>query len=261
MSASSEPTSKIQLRQPRLAEMVADVLRQRIMSGEVADGAIIGKQEDLIAEFSVSKPSIREALRILETEGLITVLRGNVGGAIVHRPQISKAAHMLGLVLQSKRVALRDVGSALKSIEPVCAALCADRADRHTAVIPRLRDVHQAALDCMHTDQLRFTVLTRQFHEEIVARCGNQTMIQLIGALETLWSQHEQEWAKRVTTEGEFPSTTVGRNSTRIHEKMITLIEAGKAEQVALVARKHLEGSVFYASPDGTLEIRADAAP
>jgi DNA-binding FadR family transcriptional regulator len=255
VSQTSDHAAKIHLRQPRLAEMVADVLRQRIMSGEVADGEIIGKQEDLISEFSVSKPSIREALRILETEGLITVLRGNVGGAVVHRPQVANAAHMLGLVLQSKKVALRDVGSALKSIEPVCAALCAERPDRHTAVIPRLRAVHQAALDCMFTDELRFTELTRQFHEEIVASCGNQTMIELVGALETLWSAHEQEWAKRITSEGEFPDKAVRRNSVRIHERLIALIEAGKAEQTALAARKHLADSVFYASGDGPLAV------
>ena len=250
---------KVHLRQPRLAEMVADVLRQRILSGELTDGASIGKQEELIEEFSVSKPSIREALRILETEGLVSVLRGNVGGAIVHVPQVSNAAYMLGLVLQAKKVTLRDVGGALKNIEPVCAALCAERDDRLTEVVPTLRAVHQAAVDCMATDQLRFTQLTREFHEQMVALCGNQTMIQLVGALETLWSAHEQEWAKRASREGEFPKTTVGKNSLRIHERLIMLIEAGNAEGVAVAARRHLEDSVFYKSEDGAMAIDADA--
>ena len=46
------------LRQPRLAEMVADVLRRRILSGVLADGDLLPKQEDLLDEFGVSKPSI-----------------------------------------------------------------------------------------------------------------------------------------------------------------------------------------------------------
>src|SRR5882724_6325161 len=104
---------KQRLRQPRLAEMVADGLRERILSGELGDGAMLPKQDDLLAEFRVSPPSIREALRILETEGLITVQRGNVGGAVVHRPQQSKAAYMLGLVLQSRAVPLQDVVTAM----------------------------------------------------------------------------------------------------------------------------------------------------
>src|SRR4051794_13103182 len=97
---------KQQLRQPRLAEMVAAVLRDRIVSGELEDGAMLPKQEDLLAEFRISPPPMREALRILETEGLITVRRGNTGGAIVHRPQPGKAAYMMGLVLQSRAVPL-----------------------------------------------------------------------------------------------------------------------------------------------------------
>ena len=97
---------KMPLRQPRLAEMVADGLRERILSGELGDGDMLPKQDDLLAEFRVSPPSIREALRILETEGLITVQRGNVGGAIVHRPKPATAAYMLGLVMQSRSVQL-----------------------------------------------------------------------------------------------------------------------------------------------------------
>jgi DNA-binding transcriptional MocR family regulator len=94
--------------QPRVAEMVADVLRVRIVDGELADGDLLPRQEDLVEEFGVSLPSLREAMRILETEGLISVRRGNIGGAVVHRPTPQAAAYMLGLVLQSHRVVLGD---------------------------------------------------------------------------------------------------------------------------------------------------------
>jgi len=62
------------------AEAVADRLRDRILSGEVPNGGMLPKLEDLTEEFRVSKASLREACRILETEGLLSVLRGNVGG-------------------------------------------------------------------------------------------------------------------------------------------------------------------------------------
>ncbi|HRE03852.1 MAG TPA: FCD domain-containing protein, partial [Ilumatobacteraceae bacterium] len=175
-------------------------------------------------------------------------MRGNIGGAVVHVPQVSNAAYMLGLVLQSKRVGLRDVGGALKHIEPICAALCAERPDRARAVLPRLRALHQAALECIDSDELRFTELTREFHEAIVASCGNQTMIELVGALETLWSAHEHEWATRITSDGAFPHHPVRRNSVTIHEQLLRLIEQGDAEAVALAARRHLDDGVFYAS-------------
>ncbi len=250
----------MQLRQPRLAEMIADQLRRRILAGTLADGSLLPKQEELIDEFRVSKPSMREALRILETEGLITVQRGNVGGAIVHVPQAANAAYMLGLVLQSRQVTLADVGAALKHIEPVCAALCAERPDRATSVLPALRAVHEAAVACGEDEQLLFTQLARRFHEEIVARCGNETMIQLVGALETIWSTSEQEWAEQATADGQFPGDFVRSRSLSMHEQLLGLIDAGDVDGVSRLAREHLEDSVFYAvSDDAMLNVNASA--
>ena len=84
-----------------LAELVANILRQRIIGAELADGEFLPRQEALMEEFHVSRSSIREALRILETEGLVTVKRGKFGGAVVHAPNTHNAAHPLGVILQS----------------------------------------------------------------------------------------------------------------------------------------------------------------
>src|SRR5581483_3159921 len=117
------------LGQFRMAEQVADVLRERILTG-LADGAPLPKQDEIVAEFGVSYPSVREALRILETEGLITIRRGNVGGAEVHAPNATTAGYALGLALQATRVSVADLGEALADLEPMTAARCARRSDR-----------------------------------------------------------------------------------------------------------------------------------
>ena len=77
---------------PRLAELVAADLRRRILSGELEERAILPKQDDLLTEFGVSLPTLREALRVLEAEGLIRVQRGKRGGALVCRPTAATAA-------------------------------------------------------------------------------------------------------------------------------------------------------------------------
>jgi DNA-binding FadR family transcriptional regulator len=217
---------KQQLRQPRLAELVAAVLRDRIVSGELEDGAMLPKQEDLLAEFRISPPPMREALRILETEGLITVRRGNTGGAIVHRPQPGKAAYMMGLVLQSRAVPLSDVIDALKKLEPVCAAGCAARDDRAESVLPRLRanmDEAAAAIE----DPNEYARLARQFHAELVDCCGNETLILMVGALESLWSAHVDKLARTPERLGSFADKDVRVQSSREHEELYVAIEAG----------------------------------
>ena len=126
------------LQQVRIAETVAAELRTRILAAD--EGTTLAKQEDLVDEFGVSYPSIREALRILETEGLISVRRGNVGGAEIRRPDAGSAAYSLGLALQAGRVHLKDLAVALLQVEPMCAAMCANRKDRGRTVIPALNE-------------------------------------------------------------------------------------------------------------------------
>ena len=66
-------------RQPRVAELVASKLRDDILSGRLKEGDVLPSQEALFAEFGVSPPALREAIHLLETDGLISVRRGNVG--------------------------------------------------------------------------------------------------------------------------------------------------------------------------------------
>ena len=56
---------------------------------------------------------------------------------MVHAPTKASAAYMLGLVLQSEHVLLSDLGTALRDLEPTCAALAAQRPDRITTIVPR----------------------------------------------------------------------------------------------------------------------------
>ncbi|MGI8609062.1 MAG: FadR/GntR family transcriptional regulator [Candidatus Dormibacteria bacterium] len=247
-----------QLRQPRLAELVAQELRSRITSGAMRDGDLLPKLEDLLEEFNVSKPSLREALRILETEGLITVRRGNMGGAVVHAPGSNDTGYMIGLVLESRNVTVRDLAGAIKQFEPICAALCAERPDRLTEVVPRLREIHErqkAAVD----DPLAFTTIAREFHEALVELGGNKTINLVMGALEAIWSAGERAWAQRATTSHSMPGGDTRSEGLRAHQRLIDLIVKGDAAGVAVAASKHLESSQLYAVVDADEPVRAAA--
>lgn len=246
------------LRQPRIAEMVAGLLRRQILDGTLADGDELPRQEQLLADFGVSKPSLREALRILETEGLLTVRRGNVGGAVVHVPVPGSAAYMLGLVLQAESTDLLDLGDALRMIEPLCASLCAGRADRLEAVVPQLREIH-ASGEAVLDDERAMLDVGRRFHESLVQLCGNRTVIVVVGALESLWSAHERAWASSVHAEA-LPDAEGRRAGQRAHQRIIELIEAGDIDGVARAVRRHVEGAQEYARGSWVGDVAVDAS-
>jgi GntR family transcriptional regulator, transcriptional repressor for pyruvate dehydrogenase complex len=244
VTRASEPTviaaRRGQFAQPSVAEMVADELRARIVAGTLPDGSMLPKQEQLISEFQVSRPSFREALRILESEGLISVRRGNVGGAQVHAPTPQNAARTLGLVLQSQEVALDDLAAALAVIEPACAAHCAQREDRNVTLVPQLRELNIRCRTVDPQDRAEATRIFQQFHQAIIEGCGNATLVIVLGALERLWSLHEKAWADYAdATKGEG-GPELRANVVVAHEEITDAIEAGDASRAQHLVAAHL---------------------
>ena len=226
------------IRQPRVAEIVASKLRDDILSGRLKEGDVLPSQESLFAEFGVSPPAVREAIHILETDGLISVRRGNVGGALIHHPSAERTAHMISMFLQARSATPVDVSEALMHLEPICAGMCAAREDRMTEVVPYLKNeigIQTTQFD----DDLQYVPNARRFHETLVSRCGNEPMILLIGSLELIWSAHESSvW----NGHGE-PAPMVDktkRAALRDHQRLLDAICDGNAARAVRLAQDHL---------------------
>jgi GntR family transcriptional regulator, transcriptional repressor for pyruvate dehydrogenase complex len=225
-------------RQPRVAELVASMLRDDILSGRLKEGDVLPSQESLFGEFGVSPPALREAIHILETDGLISVRRGNVGGAVVHHPSAERTAHMISMVLQARAATPVDVSEALMHLEPICAGMCAAREDRMTEVVPYLQNeigIQSAQFD----DLSQYVPNARRFHETLVSRCGNEPMILVIGSLELIWSAHESAvW----NGDGD-PAPMVDktrRAALRDHQRLLDAICDGNATRAIRLAQDHL---------------------
>src|SRR6516165_7000335 len=111
-------------------QQIADELSALIVSGELAEGDSLGHEPDLVDRFGVSRPSLREALRILEAEGLVTVVRGVHGGVVVHEPDERMTARTAALVLRARNVSLADVFEARSLLEPLAARAIASHRNR-----------------------------------------------------------------------------------------------------------------------------------
>ena len=71
------------VRVPKMAELVAARLRRMIVRGELVEGDALPSETALMEEFAVSRPTLREAFRVLESESLINVRRGARGAGPV----------------------------------------------------------------------------------------------------------------------------------------------------------------------------------
>lgn len=223
---SERPTAAEQrsVRPMKTAELVADAIREDILNRSLQDQ--LPKEDELRARFGVGKASIREALVILEAEGLITVRRGKVGGSDIHLPTSASAAYTLGLVLAAERVTLGEVADAIRLLEPECALSCALREDRAETVVPLLTALNDGMEEQLD-DAIAAVALSREFHEALVTNCGNGALSLVTGALERLWSTHEHRWVSEVVHAGNHPTMADRRSALAFHRSITDHIERG----------------------------------
>ncbi|MGO4689737.1 FadR/GntR family transcriptional regulator [Glaciibacter sp. 2TAF33] len=237
------PTRGNGIQQVRVAETVATELRRRILRGDFPDGAL-PKQDQLREEYGISHPSLREALRILETEGLVVVRRGNVGGAMVQQPGEARFGYTLGLALQSSGTHVQELATAVATLEPVCARLCAENPKRSKDIVPRLRAILDTTRDEGETSEgVPFTRSARSFHSAVVDLCGNEPTKMIVGGLVALWDAQEEAWAQHLTAEGQYPGHDRRVATIDAHSQLLDLIEAGDGPGAEDFSRRHIRST------------------
>ncbi|MDZ7675363.1 MAG: FCD domain-containing protein [Acidimicrobiales bacterium] len=202
-------------------ELIADEVRALIVGGELAEGDVLGQEPELIERFGVSRPSLREALRILEAEGLISVVRGAGGGVVVHEPDERMTARTAALVLRARNVPLADVHEARRSLELHAVRAIATSTPR-TSSAAQLRALVEEQERCID-DPDEFSSVNARFHEQLVALAGNQTMSIVAEMLNEIV-------ARAVTTVSQVPgedSLATRRRGIRSQRRLVELLAEG----------------------------------
>ncbi len=233
------PTTHVRI--PKTAELVAQQLRRRIVRGDLAEGDALPPEAQLMSEFGVSRPTLREAFRLLESESLISIHRGSRGGARVRTPEIGVAARYAALLLQYDGVSVRDVYDARQALEPAAARMLAERKSNRAALEQleaRIAE-ERAAVD----DRAAHAVASTRFHEELVELAGNRTMAVLAGMLqEIIDRQIEQATAGEDQRPGTHGRTNRERG-TQAHAKLLAIVRTGDGQAAEDFWRVHMEAA------------------
>lgn len=217
-------------------QQIADTIRGLIVTGKLAEGESLGHEPDLVERFGVSRPSLREALRILEAEGLVTVVRGVRGGVVAHQPDGKMTARTAALLLQARNVSLADVFEARSLVEPIAARTIATMRGRRT-VIKELRVLigeEAAAIE----DPDAFGVANAAFHEGLVASAGNQTLGIVAEMLNEIVARAVAAVSRADDVGG---SLATRRRGLRSQERLLELLEEGDGAAAEEHWRAHMQ--------------------
>src|SRR6516164_8494855 len=110
---------------PKASDVLAGELRERILTGELAEGDPLPPERELVKQTQMSRATVREALRILEVQNLIRVKTGRAGGAFVQRPTTKSMANSVTMVIRGRRIRMAALLETREAIEPACAQLAA----------------------------------------------------------------------------------------------------------------------------------------
>jgi len=217
------------LRSPKLTAIVADVLRRSIISGELAEGANLPPEPELMAQLGVSRPTLREALRVLEAESLIRPRRGSRAGAEVCAPSVEVSARYMGFVLQHDGVTVEDVLQGRRVIEPPLAGLLA--ATRDDTKMKLLREA-LADEEALIDKPVEFGQASIRFHELVAELAGVHSLTLCV---------RQFNWVLGRLTEVVSVGGTGNTRAHRSHVKFVKLLETAKPDEVRDYWQRHVD--------------------
>lgn len=234
---------------PKAADVLAAVLREQILEGQLGEGVSLPSERELAQQSGLSRATVREALLILEVEGLVLTRTGRNGGAEVRRPRTETVQRSIHTFIRGQGVRLESVLQARQAIEPQSARLAAVH---HTQ-----EDWHNL-LDCHHRIQAcigdipAFLQANLQWHLTLVSATHNELLMAFTQAI----SQVVYE----ATDLRGFNSPEVRQAVVRAHQRVMDAIEQRDADAAWRRMGRHV-GAYVQAVDQRSKEAVAQRSP
>lgn len=227
------------VRRAPLSMVVAQRIRDAIVSGELEDGTALPSEKELATRLKVGRSTVREAVRVLQAQGLVT------GGDTVstRTPTVSRsgavpnAASALQNVLQLGQVKLHDLVALRRVIEKAGFRAACERRD--PAGLARARAA-LAAMSASPDDAEAFHQADIDFHAAIIDAADNQAFSLVMRVLRHATARHLRN---ALTGEPALPSLT--HPLIEEHRALLEAVEQGNGAAAADLIDAHITG--FYA--------------
>jgi GntR family transcriptional repressor for pyruvate dehydrogenase complex len=208
---------------PKASELVAEDLRAHILGNQLPEGAPLPSEAELISRIGVSRATVREGLRLLSAEGLITVKRGPRGGIEVRHPNAAHISRSLATTVALEGVSLDQLFDFRLVIESAAAAAAARREKTDEEVrllLEATKGPHAGVPERV------------DFHVLVAELSGNKLSHIVLAALHDVLEIH---------VESESLTVEDVRQTGRAHERIAKAIVDGDADRAEAAMRRHLE--------------------
>ena len=216
---------------PKSCDVLAERLQQQILGGTYAPGAALPTERELVTTTGLGRGSVREALRILEAQGLVRTRAGRYGGSVVARPTDALLATHINLFAKGNSVSLRALVEARQALEPMVAYLAArNRTAEDLAALKAIsKRIDQAAID----DVPLFLQENMQWHSALAAASHNDLLRAFTASISAQMFE-----ASRLD---KFASPDVRGLVTHAHRRILQAIEAQDADAARSRAERDLQ--------------------
>jgi GntR family transcriptional repressor for pyruvate dehydrogenase complex len=221
-------------RHRKRSELVAHQLADYILSENLKPGTTLPPEHEMVESFGVARTTVREALRLLETRGVLTIRPGPRGGPVVRLPRPSDLGEALTLILQFEKATLVDVIEARRWLEAAVARLAATRItpDR----LDELRRINREMEARAEAEEYSLE-LNREFHGCVAKASENPVFLTFVETIMSLGDGH--------TVGVSYPR----KNMLAIvvaHDRIIDALAAGDADAAGTAMFEHLDDSLRY---------------
>lgn len=214
----------------KLTEAVARQIVDDIVARDLPAGAALAREAEMADQYEVSRATLRESLRILETNGLVRVRPGRYGGPQVGEADPVAFGRSLTWFLQLRRTRFWELLEARVIMEPMMAALAAQR--RPAGAIAELRSAVEAHRALGPDDRAGYLAATQDFHGLVAGISGNGVLDLFGRALKEIYTERAIAEDRPATRRDEV---------LREHAAVVDAIFDGDPARAEQAMREHME--------------------
>lgn len=243
------------LKVPKTAELIADWVRDYVRRNKLRPGDPLPTEAELKQRFSASRPTVREAMRILEAKHLVRIARGAAGGARYTVPGAAMVAEHTGVYLEAHGASQADFSVARLTIEPSIMGFIAETV--------AMKDIQRLAASVSRQaglidDVVAFSREHERFYQILAEVCANATLAMFVLIVRELMHAQTELIGNALMYGGE--EALRGRRAhVRAKERLIELLRDRDREAAEKWWRRHLRAQMdeLVASGRGDVTLKA----